>query len=212
MNHESSDRFINKSVSITKVDILNQHFYNDISIKICHRPCKIRRDQVPTEISDFLWNKFCDDVDNSLQLVNEAKRISRRALMPSFILLVVFLLLTVGPAFVDYDFDYRGYISYAVIGVWILFQIYIYCRVRTYSKTAFDKVSQICKDYSDRQIKFFLFAEKKRHFRIKSAFMHKHYVVKIYKKTDGGEGEMNSNKAFEEEGESLFPINMSVFK
>lgn len=191
---------------MTKVDILNQHFYNELSIKICHRACKIKRDQIPSEVeSDSLWNEFCDDVDQALQLVNEAKNISRRALIPSFLLVIAFLLLTVGPAFVDYDFNYRSYFSYAAIGALILFQIYTYCRVRTHSKTAFDQVSQICKDYSDNQIKFFVTSEQKRHFRLKSAFVHKHYFVKICKKSHVG-GEMRTHHTTVQDEGTLFPI------
>lgn len=194
---------------MTKVDILNQHLYNELSIKLCHRACRIRRDPVPSEVeSESLWYKFCDDVDQALQLVNEAKQISRKSLLPSFILILAFLLLTVGPAFVDYDFKYRGYVSYAVIGVLILFQIYTYCRVRTSSKTAFHQVSHICEEYSDNQIKFFVLAEKKRHFRLKRSFVHKHYVLKVCKQNGGG-GPLDKFTAVED-GEPLFPIVKGV--
>lgn len=169
---------------MTRVDILNQHFYNDPSIKVCHKACKLQRDKVPSEVdSDSLsvWYKFCDDVDQCLELVNEAKKISRRSLVPSFFLIIIFLLLTIGPSFLDYDFDFRRTNSYIVIGLWIVFHIYVYCRVRNRCKTAFERVSQICEEHSDNDVKFSVLSEKKRYFRFKSAFVHKTYFIKISK-------------------------------
>ena len=106
---------------IPRVEILNQHLYNDPMIKMpCQKACKIKRgedQELPHEISTTKWNNFCDEVDEALKPVDQAKRVARRSLLPSFILVLIIASLTIGSMLLSYDFRYRPYVAYAVLGM-----------------------------------------------------------------------------------------------
>ena len=106
---------------IPRVEILNQHLYNDPMIKMpCQKACKIKRgedQELPHEISTAEWNGFCDEVDEALKPVDQAKRVARRSLIPSFVLVLIIASLTIGSMLLSYDFKYRPYVVYAVLGI-----------------------------------------------------------------------------------------------
>mmetsp|Transcript_5254 Transcript_5254/g.8042 ORF Transcript_5254/g.8042 Transcript_5254/m.8042 type:complete len:320 (+) Transcript_5254:207-1166(+) len=172
---------------MTLVEISNQHFYNDPKIKICRRPCVIDRSTVPIEVpSERVWNRFCDEVDLALEFVNDAKQVARRSLFPSACLILIIFVLAVGPAFVDYDFVYRKYVCFTIVGLLTIHHIYAYCSARSLCVDAFGDVSQVCERFSDQDTKYRLSALKKRHLRFKTAFVHKQYFISINSREDDG--------------------------
>ena len=165
---------------MTRIEISNQHFYNDLKIKMCQKACVIERDAVPLEVpSERTWMKFCNDVDQALQTVNIAKKFSRKTLLPCAIMIIILVLLTIGPALVDYDFVYRKYACYSLVGLLVLYQFYAYCRARSLCRAAFDEVSRVCERFSDQDTNYRLGAVNKRHLRLKTAFVHKQYYISI---------------------------------
>jgi hypothetical protein len=185
---------------MTRIEISNQHFYNDPKIKICQKECIIERDAVPLEVpSERVWRTFCNEVDQALQPVNIAKQFSRKSLLPCAILILILVLLTVGPALVDYDFVYRKYICYSLVGLLLIFQLYAYCRARSLCRAAFDGVIQVCDRHSDQGIRYRLGAVNKRFLRLKTAFVHKQYYVSV----DSGDDDLEVGRSI---AYTVFPI------
>lgn len=103
----------------------------------------------------------------------------------------------------DYDFVYRKYVCFSIVGILAIHHIYAYCTARSLCREAFDDVSQVCERFSDEDTKYRVRALKKRHVGFKTAFVHKQYFISIKSRNDDGsafammeEGRASADKVF----------------